>query len=66
MLVWRLRNSKELLSILEELDALVDRKLLNEMYSMATSEKHLFWYINSLNERDSMFYKNFEQKSAIK
>ena len=48
------------------MDALVDRKLLNEMYSMATSEKHSFWYINLLNERDSMFYKNFEQKFAIK
>ena len=65
MLIWRLRNSKELLSILEEMDALVDRKLLNEMYSMATSEKHSFWYINLLNERDSMFYKNFEQRFAI-
>ena len=42
MLIWRLRNSKELLSILEEMDALVDRTLLNEMYSMATSEKHFF------------------------
>ena len=42
MLIWRLRNSKELLSILEEMDALVDRKLLNEMYSMATSENTLF------------------------
>ena len=61
MLTWRLRNSKGLLSILEEMDALVDRKLLNEMYSMATSETHSFWYINLLNERDSMFYKNFEQ-----
>ena len=65
MLIWRLRNSKELFSILEEMDALVDRKLLNEMYSMATSEKHSFWYINLLNERDSMFYKKFEQRFAI-
>ena len=66
LLCWRLRNSKERESILEELDALVNRKLLHEMYSMATSEKHSFWYINLLNERDSMFYKNFEQKFAIK
>ena len=64
MLIWRLRNSKELLSILEEMDALVDRKLLNEMYNMATSENILFG-INLLNERDSMFYKNFEQRFAI-
>jgi len=65
MLIWRLRNSKELLSILEEMDAIVDSKLLNEMYNMATSEKHCFCYINLLNERDSMFYKNFEQRFAI-
>ena len=38
MLIWRLRNSKELSTILEELDALVDRKLLHEMYKIATSE----------------------------
>ena len=62
MLIWRLCNSKELLSILEEMDALVDRKLLNEMYSMATVEKHSFWYINLLNERDSMFFLRISHK----
>ena len=65
MLIWRLRNSKELITILEELDALVDRKLLNEMYRMATSEKHSFWYINLLNEQGQMFFKNFEHRFAI-
>ena len=55
MLIWRLRNSKELITILEELDALVDRKVLNDMYRMATSEKHSFWYVNLLNEQDQMF-----------
>ena len=58
MLVWRLRNSKELNNgILEELDALVDRKTLLEMYKQATAEKHSFWYINLLGETDQMFYK---------
>ena len=65
MLIWRLRNSKELITILEELDALVDRKVLNDMYRMATSEKHSFWYVNLLNEQDQMFYKGFEQRFAI-
>ena len=51
--------------MLEELDALVDRKLLNEMYRIATSEKHSFWYINLLNEQDQMFFKNFEHRFAI-
>ena len=65
MLIWRLRNSKELLTILEELDALVDRKVLNDMYRMATSEKHSFWYVNLLNEQDQMFFRGFEQRFAI-
>ena len=65
MLIWRLRNSNELCTMLEELDALVDRKLLHEMYQIATSEKHSFWFINLLNERGQMFYKNFEHRFAL-
>ena len=42
MLIWRLRNSKELTGILEELDALVDKMILFEMYKQATAEKHSF------------------------
>ena len=65
MLIWRLRNSKELITILEELDALVDRKVLNDMYRMASSEKHSFWHVNLLNEQDQVFSGNFEQCFAI-
>ena len=56
MLIWRLRNSKELSTILEELDAIVPRKLLQEMYQIATSEKHSFWYINLLSDKYQMFF----------
>ena len=66
MLVWRLRNSKELNNgILEELDALVDRKTLLEMYKQATAEKHSFWYINLLNETEQMFYKKIDQRFIL-
>ena len=65
MLIWRLRNNKELQSILEELDALMDRRILLQMYNMATAEKHGFWYINLLNESDHMFYKGFEQRMLV-
>ena len=65
MLIWRIRNSKELISILEELDALHDRKILMQMYMLATSEKHSFWYINLLNEKEQMFFKNFEQRMVV-
>ena len=59
MLIWRLRNAKRLSTILEELDVLVDRKLLHELSQIATSEKHSLRLMNLWNERDSMFYKNF-------
>ena len=65
MLIWRLRNSKELISILEELDALHDRKILMQMYMLATAEKHSLWYINLLNEKEQMFFKNFEQRMVV-
>ena len=65
MLIWRLRNSKGLMTILEELDALVDRKLLNDMYRTATPGNTRFWYVNLLNEQDQMLYKGFEHRFAI-
>ena len=49
----------------DELDALLDRRMLLQLYLKATSEKHLFWYVALLNERDSMFYKNFEHKMLL-
>ena len=65
MLIWRMRNAKELAAIIEELDALVDRATLMEMYRMATADKHGFLYVNLLNETDSMFYKGFDQRFVV-
>jgi hypothetical protein len=65
MLIWRLRSAKERDQILEELDALMDRKILLQLYLTATAEKHSFWYINLLNEQDAMFYKNFEHRMVL-
>ena len=65
MIIWRLRSAKERDQILEELDALTDRKILLQLYLMATSEKHSFWYVNLLNEKDAMFYKNFDTKMLL-
>ena len=65
MLIWRMRNAKELAAIIEELDALVDRQTLMEMYRMATADKHGFLYVNLLNETDSMFYKGFDQRFLV-
>ena len=65
VLVWRMRNSKELAAIIEELDALVDRRTLMEMYKMATQEKHGFLYVNMLQEKENMFYKGFDQRFVL-
>ena len=65
LLVWRLRSRIELDQLLEELDALVDRKILMGMYLEATREPHSFWYINMLQPTDQMFYKQFHQKFAL-
>ena len=65
MLVWRLRNAKEREQIFEELSALLPRRTLERMYDVATAEKHSFWYINLLNERQEMFFKGFEQRMVV-
>ena len=60
-----MRNSKELIGILEELDALHDRKTLMAMYQLATANKHDFWYINLLSDKDHMFDKKFEHHMVV-
>ena len=32
---------------------------------MATADKHGFLFVNLLNERDQMFYKNFDQRFVV-
>jgi hypothetical protein len=51
--------------LLGELDALLDRRVLMKMYLTATAEKHSFWFINLLNEQDSMWFKNFEHRMLL-
>ena len=65
VLCWRLRSAVERDQLLGELDALLDRRVLMQMYLKGTQEKHSFWYINLLNEQDSMWYKNFEHKMLL-
>ena len=65
VLCWRLRSAVEREQLLGELDALLDKKVLLKMYLTATAEKHSFWYINLLNEQDSMWFKNFDQRMML-
>ena len=64
--VYKLRNYKDLEAVLEELSALADKKVLLEMYQMATHEPYSFWYINLIAKKLSdMFYIKFNQRMLI-
>ncbi len=61
--VYRLRNYKDLESLLEELSALAPKKTLLDMYQLATSEPFSFWYINLMSKDiKKMFYIRFEKR----
>ena len=67
MLVWRLRNFKEIQSLIEELSALYPPQILHEMYETAiTDEDHSFWYINLVaKKKEDMFYVRFDHKMIL-
>ena len=63
ILCWRLRSTVERDQLLGELNALLDKKVLMQMYLPATSEKRSFWYINlAASNVSDMFWKNFEMR----
>ena len=63
MIVFKLRNKLELESIILELSAVYDKKVLLEMYELATAERYSFWYINlAASNVSDMFYLRFEQR----
>ena len=64
MLVWRLRNQREIEALMEELSAMYPRQVLHEMYETAiTHEDHSFWYIDMVaKQKQDMFFIRFEHK----
>ena len=53
----------ELDAILEELSAIYDKRVLLEMYQIATRGPYSFWYINlSASKVEDMFWLRFEQR----
>ena len=64
--VYKLRNYKDLETVIEELSALTDKKTLLEMYNMATKDPYSFWYINLIaKDINQMFHIKFNQKLLI-
>jgi hypothetical protein len=64
--IYRLRNYRDLETLIEELSALYDKKTLMALYQMATGEPHSFLYINLMakNKKD-MFFMNFDRKLVV-
>ena len=66
MFVFRLRNSQDLNTCLEEISALVDKPTLLEMYKTATKQAYSFLYIKlTAKDLNDMFYIKFDKKLMI-
>ena len=62
LIIFRLRNVKELEALTEENSAVVSRERFREMYEEATSEPYSFLYVNGMAKTaDDMFWLRFER-----
>ena len=64
--VYRLRNTKDLETFVEEVSAVYDKKTLLALHNAATEEPFSFLYVQlcATNEED-MFYKRFDHKLLV-
>ena len=63
MYIYKLRNYRDLESVIEELSALAPKQVLMEMYNAATDEPYSFWYINLMAKNiNNMLYVRCEKK----
>ena len=63
MLVWRLRNHKEIEILCEELSGVYDKDTIMEMYKAATEEAYSFMFVRlDAKTRRDMFWLRFEAR----
>jgi len=63
MVIWRLRNAKEVDTLCEELSGVYDKNTLLEMYREATAEPFSFMFVRlDAKTRETMFYLRFEAR----
>ena len=64
--VFRLRNYQDLQMFLDEVSALIDKKSLMEIYSLATSEPFSFLTVDlTAKKKDDIFMVKFDKKITI-
>ena len=65
--VYKLRNYKDLESIIEELSAIYPKNVLLDIYNKATEDPYSLIYVNLVaHSKQNMFYIRFNKKIEIK
>ena len=66
LVVYRLRNNRELESFLEEVSGLSSKKELLSIYKTATEDEYAFLYVNlAARNVHEMFFKNFSARTVL-
>ena len=66
LIVYRLRNHRELESFLEEVSGLSSKKELLQIYKVATEDEYSFLYVNlAARTIKEMFFKNFTARIEL-
>ena len=66
LIIFKLRNYADLESIVEELGALTDKKILHNIYKQATAEPYAFLYVNlTAKDINKMFWINFDKQITV-
>ena len=64
--VYRLRNTRDLETFVEEVSADYDKKTSVALYNAATEEPFGFLYVKSTaKNKEDVFYKNFDHKLLV-
>ena len=66
LVVYRLRNNRELESFLEEVSGLSSKKELLSIYKTATEDEYAFLYVNlAARNAHEMFFKKFSARIVL-
>ncbi len=66
LMIFKLKNMKDLNALLDETSALINKKKLLEIYERAIEQKYNFLYINLMADNiNEMFFINFDKQFRI-
>ena len=64
--VYRLRNYKDLETFIEEVSAISEKKIILEIYNLATKEPYSFLFVNLRSkDRNNIFHIRFDKRIEI-